>query len=137
MARKGGDKLRKNLWSLFFVLALLFAVTMPVFAAGYSAQPVMGVNKLPRGVKGMIYSDVYVPSSTSLDGKTGLDKESLNKGTSVSYNIFGLVEIGDAGINAAAKNGSISKIYYVDIEPLKVYAYYFYFTGIKTIVYGE
>jgi len=58
----------------------------------------------------------------------------LKKGTSNSINVLGLVEIGDAGIEEAAKHGNITKIQFVDAKREKLYVFY---EKLTTVVYGE
>ena len=41
--------------------------------------------------------------------------ENLKTGTASTHNILGLVELGNRGIQAAAKNGGIKKISHIDI----------------------
>jgi hypothetical protein len=58
----------------------------------------------------------------------------LKKGLSNSVNVLGLVELGNAGIKEAAKNGNISKIQFVDAKRERLYVFY---EKLTTIVYGE
>ena len=55
-------------------------------------------------------------------------------GTSSWSNILGIVQTGDAGINAAAKSAGIKKISHVDYESSNILGIYAKHT---TIVYGE
>ena len=56
-------------------------------------------------------------------------------------NILKLIEIGDSSITAAARNGRIKKIHYVDTQVNKVYVPLLflpiYAKETKTVVYGE
>lgn len=58
----------------------------------------------------------------------------LRRGISNSINVLGLVELGDAGIKEAAKNGNISKIQFIDTKREKLYVFY---EKLTTVVYGE
>jgi hypothetical protein len=58
---------------------------------------------------GLLFSNVTAPviatGSTAVPDKTG---------TASSYSILGLITIGDAGVKAAAENGGITEVVYVD-----------------------
>lgn len=71
------------------------------------------------------------------DEDSGRTKTGLKKGEANSINVMGLVEMGNAGIYTAAKNGEISKIYFVDSKKERLWAYYFFYEKLTTIVYGE
>ena len=55
-------------------------------------------------------------------------------GQSTAFNAFGIVAVGDAGINAAAKNAGIKKISHVDEQKQSILGI---ITLYKTTVYGE
>lgn len=55
-------------------------------------------------------------------------------GTAQCVSVLGIVAVGDAGINAAAKNGNITKISHVDRKTISVLGI---FTTYKYFVYGE
>lgn len=77
---------------------------------------------------GSLYTDATLPmaaTSNSVGSKAG---------KSEATNILGLVMTGDAGINAAAKDGNITKISHVDYE---VYNILGLFAKMTTVVYGE
>ncbi len=67
--------------------------------------------------------------------------KNLKRGESKVRNFLNFVEIGNSSIHKAAKNGNITKIYYVDRKIDKVYVPLFfipfYLKEKKTIVYGE
>ena len=89
---------------------------------------------------GTIYSNVKYPQSIAKDINSVDESElaKLKKGTSSAKNIFNIAEFGDASITKAAKNGNITKIYYVDTKIDKVWIPCFLFVKeIRTIVYGE
>ncbi len=73
----------------------------------------MGCMAFPY-LPGGIYSDVKVPMSTP-DDSTGLQIGS-KKGEATMVNYLGLVGIGDASIEAAAKDGGITKVKTVDCQ---------------------
>lgn len=80
------------------------------------------------GVVGSIYTGETQPAdvtSNVLGTKVG---------TAKCFSVLGLVAVGDAGINAAAKNGNITKISHVDRKTMSVLGVY---TEITYIVYGE
>ncbi len=57
---------------------------------------------------GIIYTNITTPvTATGGDGATKV-------GTATAYNFLWLFTFGDAGINAAARNGNITKISHVD-----------------------
>ncbi|MDD5507183.1 MAG: TRL-like family protein [Bacteroidales bacterium] len=77
---------------------------------------------------GFIYSDVKAPFAVT--SNTGADRV----GTAEATSILGIVALGDASIDAAAKSAGITKIHHVDEHVtgiLGIYARY------KVVVYGE
>ncbi|GBR73892.1 putative TRL super family protein [Candidatus Termititenax aidoneus] len=58
---------------------------------------------------GLLFSNVTTPliatGSTAVPDKTGVAS---------SYTILGLITVGDAGVKAAAENGEIKEVVYVD-----------------------
>ncbi len=80
------------------------------------------------GMGGFVYQDSTVPAavtSNAIGSKCG---------TAKILNVLGVVELGDAGINTAAKNGGISRVSHVDVKTfsiLGVFVTYEYF------VYGN
>ncbi len=102
----------------------------------------IGINQSQFYDKGLIYTNSSYPqSAAATDSVNVSDLNFLKRGESSSVNIFNLVETGDASVNAAAKNGNIKKIYYVDYKIGKVYIPLLfipiYVKEKKTIVYGE
>lgn len=92
--------------------------------------------------QGAIYSGSSFPVDvTKNTDDTMLVIKDLKTGESTVNNILGLVETGDRGIQAAAKNGGITRIHYVDTKVNKVYIPLgfipIYVKQTKTIVYGE
>lgn len=111
-------------------------------------------------ISGFVYTDTNVPeflpkapyvkplksnNEINISYKKNVDDEDdhekiyagLKKGESTSLNIMGLVEMGDAGFMTACKNGNISKIYFTDSKKERLWAYYFFYEKLTTIVYGE
>ena len=60
--------------------------------------------------------------------------ENLKIGKASCNNLFGLVSTGDCSIHAAARNGNISEVYYID---KKVMSFLFFGAAQTTIVYGK
>jgi hypothetical protein len=93
---------------------------------------------------GGLYAGTKFPQSVATDinsSENPVDIYKLKRGESASRNILRLIEIGDASINTAARNGRIKKIHYVDTQISKVYIPILflpiYAKETKTIVYGE
>ena len=96
-------------------------------------------------------SPITIPVNTANENKSNnmhlasdkkIDLSKLKRGEATKTNILGLVEMGDSGIEKAAKNANITKIYYVDSKKTKVYIPYFFLLPIyakatTTYVYGE
>lgn len=82
---------------------------------------------------GLFYNDTTYPvTATGAHGAE--DINNLKQGKSSAWNILVLVEMGDSGINKAAKDGNIKKIYYVDYN---LTSYFIFFARKTTTVYGE
>lgn len=99
-----------------FVILLLAAVFLS--GCAYGVSPVTGV--LYTGTKGPI----------TATGATGYSQV----GTASCYSLLGLVGIGDASIDAAAKSANITTISHVDHKTTSLLGIFAKFT---TIVYGE
>jgi PBP1b-binding outer membrane lipoprotein LpoB len=102
------------------ILLVLSTVFIAFFLTGCSTTPT------PKGwlvttCKGPVYG-----TSNSNGSKTG---------TSAAYSVPGIVAWGDASVNTAAKNGSITKIQNVDYYELTILGYLF--AQYETQVYGE
>jgi len=80
-------------------------------------------------VTGFVYSDIKGPM-TATNASGGFSKV----GTSVCTSVLGIVGQGDASIDAAMKNGGITKIHHVDFHSYSILGVYAKYT---TIVYGE
>lgn len=81
------------------------------------------------GLVGLLYTDVtngaQVVPHTTVGNKVG---------KSGATSILGLIATGDAGINAACKDGGIKKISHIDIQSSTVLGLW---STQKTFVYGE
>jgi hypothetical protein len=81
---------------------------------------------------GSIYTDVKAPqvaASVNYDA-TGFAKV----GSATASNILGWIVMGDAGIQAAMKNGGITKVHHVDYKASSILGIYATYT---LYVYGE
>ena len=77
---------------------------------------------------GLLFTDVQGPV-------TGTVADTYSKsGESSCVAVLGIVSTGDASIEAAMKNGGITKIHHVDHKSMSVLGLFAKFT---TIVYGE
>ncbi len=104
----------------------------------------IGVNTDKFFDYGGIYSGSKYPQSIANNVENvenNIDLSKLKQGKASSRNFFGLVEVGNASIDKAAKEANITKIYYVDTSLNKVYIPYFIIPisarQKTTIVYGE
>lgn len=88
---------------------------------------------IPANAMGLIYTDATYPMEAT-GVKTDQPINCLKKGTSSALGVLFAVEIGDAGLAAAAKNGDIKQVYFVDINEKSVFIF---FRRITTTVYGE
>ena len=90
-------------------------------------------NMQSANATGVFYTEsTYPVMATGI--KRNCDINKLKQGQSTTNNILFLVETGDAGINAAVKNGGIKVIHYIDISEKSVF---FFFRKLTTTVYGE
>ncbi|MFA5115556.1 MAG: TRL-like family protein [Candidatus Omnitrophota bacterium] len=78
---------------------------------------------------GAIYTEIKAPIATGGDGMS-YSKVGVSKATSV----LGLVATGDASIKAAAANGGIKNVKYVDYDARNILGIYGEYT---TTVYGD
>jgi len=79
-------------------------------------------------VNGMLYTQLQGPmGATSNAGSTKV-------GTAMCESYLGLVAMGDSSIEAAMKNGGITKVHHVDFDAMNILGIYAKFT-VK--VYGE
>lgn len=83
---------------------------------------------------GMMGGMIYDGSTTPLEATGNTISKNAKVGTSSYTNILGAVTLGDGGINAAAKNGGITKISHIDRKNFSVLGI---FAKYETTVYGE
>jgi hypothetical protein len=118
---------------------------LSIFIVNVLAQSAhaIGINTSAYYDKGAIFSGSTFPQSTAnavnLPKQQNLQK--LKTGYAAKTNFFGLVEIGDSGIDKAAKQANITQIHYVDTTVSKVYIPLLfipiYAKTTRTTVYGE
>lgn len=77
---------------------------------------------------------IYEGTTAPLTVTSNPISNNIKVGRSNSVMVLGLVGVGDGGINAAAKNGGISKISFVDVQKTSILGM---FTKSETIVYGD
>ena len=80
------------------------------------------------GLIGVIYTDTTMPQAATSN------KVGTKVGEASATSILNLVATGDAGINAAAKQGGISSISHVDFSEKSILGI---FTKVTTRVYGN
>jgi len=102
--------------SFIFVAAL--AIALLVSSCASTVSPVMGG----------LYTNVRGPIAVT--ASTGATK--VGSGTAKS--ILGIIAIGDASIEAAAKEAGITRIHHVDYEATSILSFYATYT---VLVYGE
>lgn len=121
---------------------LLTFFLCPTVHAGNS----LGTGRYIYNDLGGIYTNTTFPVDTAQvqaeEGKgKDVDLSKLRRGEAKSTNILLLVDVGDSGIDAAMKNGGITKPLYVDTEIHKLFIPLgfipLYVKETKTIVYGE
>ena len=120
----------------------LFTILLLCIVCSQSAHAI-GINTSAYYDKGAIFSGSTFPQSTA--NAVNLPKEQnlqkLKTGYAAKTNFFGLVEIGDSGIDKAAKQANITQIHYIDTTVSKVYIPLLfipiYAKTTRTTVYGE
>ena len=78
-----------------------------------------------------IVSAVGAPLSTEFSGSTPVAQKT---GSSSSHNVLGLAAFGDSSVSAAARNGNLKTISFVDYDYLNILGIYQLFT---VNAYGE
>ena len=101
----------------YFVLAL-FSITLLTGCAAMAISP----------VSGGLYTNARAPITATANPTYS------KVGTASCSSILGLIGTGDASIDAAMKNGGISKIHHVDYESKNILGIYAKYT---VIVHGE
>ena len=96
----------------------------------------LGINQ------GGIYSKSAFPVSVSTDiNNETQDLTNLQSGKSTSHNYFKIVEVGDAGINKAIRQGNLKRVSIVMTRvhkiniPISILP--LYYKDVKTVVYGN
>lgn len=121
----------------------IFTLLVAFFLIGAQSAHAIGINTSAYYDKGAIFSGSTFPQSTA--NAVNLPKEQnlqkLKTGYAAKTNFFGLVEIGDSGIDKAAKQANITQIHYIDTTVSKVYIPLLfipiYAKTTRTTVYGE
>lgn len=129
---------------IYLALLTILLTSLPSFAEGYGYKYIDN---------GYIYTKATMPCSVGKVqnnlNQSGIvdisnkkvDLSNLKKGISSKSNILGIVELGDGGIMAAARNGNIEKIHYVETKKTKVFIPLgfipIYVDTLETSVYGE
>ena len=119
-----------------FILFLILLVPSKTYGIGIDVDKYFDY--------GGIYSGTKYPQSVANNVEnvqSNIDLTQLKQGKASTRKFFGLVEVGNASIEKAAKKANITKIHYVDISLNKVYTPYFIIPisarQKTTIVYGE
>lgn len=103
---------------VLYLSVILLSSSLMVGCAAYAVSPVLGG----------LYTDVKAPI-------TATSNTSYSKmGSATASSIFGLIAVGDASINTAAKNGGITRIHHVDFKSTSILGIYATYT---VFVYGE
>jgi len=112
------------------VALLVFAGFFIFFGSGCATNLYPG-GPTPAGI---IYTEVTGPAQY-LAVATDNTAKGMRKGEASAMAILGLFAFGDAGIDAAMKDGGITKVHHVD-HTVQHFLYAI-FARDKTIVYGE
>jgi hypothetical protein len=94
----------------------------------FLAGSFMGCAMVVAPVTGGLYTDLKAPVTAT--SNTGSSKV----GTGECTSILGMLALGDCSIDAAMKNGNITKIHHVDHDAMSFFWIYAKYT---TRVYGE
>lgn len=101
-----------------YLSVILLSSSLMVGCAAYAVSPVLGG----------LYTDIKAPI-------TATSNTSYSKmGSASASSILGLIAVGDASINTAAKNGGITRIHHVDYKSTSILGIYATYT---VYVYGE
>lgn len=112
-------------------ISVLLSFVAVILLSGCTAvAPSYGGNS-PVG--GWAYTSTQAPSQ-QLDAPIDPTAQPSKVGESSASGILGIVGVGDAGLDAAMKNGGITKIHHVDHKVLSILCLYVKYT---TVVYGE
>ena len=94
----------------------LHVAPLALFSCAYAVSPVTG----------FVYTDVKAPVTATANG------EGSKKGESCAKSILGIVALGDASIEAASKNGTVTKISRVDYTSTNILGFYSKFCTVVT-----
>ena len=94
----------------------LHAAPLALFSCAHAMSPVTG----------WVYTEVKAPLTATSNG------EGSKKGESCAKSILGIVGLGDASIEAASKNGSITKVSRVDYTSENILGFYAKFCTVVT-----
>ncbi len=100
-----------------------------VCVLGLAAFGITGCSQSYSPLSGMLYTDINYPSY--YDGVEAAGP-GPRRGTAQATSILGLVATGDASIEAAAKNGGISRIHTADHKTMNLLGLYATYTTIVT-----
>ena len=104
----------------------LAALTLSLFLV---TAPTGCLTGITTPVFGGIYTNVKAPADAT-SSTAGFSKV----GASSCMSILGWIAVGDASIDAAVKNGGITKIHHVDYESMTILGIY---SKVTTLVYGD
>lgn len=99
-----------------------------IFAFAFAALVLTSCGVVKSPLNGGLYTDIK--DGMAVTGNAGSSKV----GTASATGILGLVAIGDASIQAAAREAGISRIHHVDYQAKSYVSVYSTYT---IIVYGE
>ena len=94
----------------------------------FASLVVMSLSGCAMGLVGIIYTDTSLPVAATSN------KVGTKVGEAYATSVLGLVATGDAGVNAAAKNGNLTTISHVDMHTMSVLGIY---TKVTCYVYGN
>lgn len=103
------------------------------FIALSLAALVTGCASAPSPVPGFVYTEVSAPHYVG-DNIASTSISSMKRGEATVSTILGLFATGNASVEAAARNGGITKISHVDYQSKSILGFYATFT---TVVYGQ
>lgn len=99
----------------------------------FSLAIVSMLANLPASATGLFYTNATYPMEAT-GVKLTRDNYCLRKGQASATNILSIAEFGNAGVSAAARNGNIRQVYFIDMHEKSIFIFY---RKITTTVYGE
>ncbi|MGD1020063.1 MAG: TRL-like family protein [Verrucomicrobiia bacterium] len=112
------------------ISVLLSSIAVMLLTGCTAVGPSYGGN---TPVAGWAYTDTQAPSM-GLAVPIDPTAQRAKVGESSASGILGIVGVGDASVEAAMKNGGITKIHHVDHKVYSILCLYVKYT---TVVYGE